>query len=77
MNWFWPRQLADGKILRVRFARVLHWFFLGFALFGLVVTAISFPEQGVTEPLEYLGAISFFIALAMLGRGLRYIIAHE
>jgi hypothetical protein len=87
VNWFWPRQLNSDDRISIRNVRLVHWCIVGFAAFGLVVSYIGLIEAGDAEPINYFGVgfepINYFavgfvwVALAMLGRGFRYVVARE
>lgn len=77
MNWLWPRQLNTDDRLYIRIVRLLHWCVVGFAVFGLVVTFLSLIEDGETAVIAYFAVGFVWVALAMIARGLRYVIARE
>ena len=77
MNWFWPQKLNTDDRLIVRIVRLVHWCVVGFALFGLVVSLIALGEAGDAEPIAIFTIIFMWIALALLGRGFRYLLARE
>lgn len=76
-NWLWPRQLNSDDRMAIRIVRLLHWCVVGFALFGLVVSYIGLIEAGDVEPISFFAVGFMWLALALLGRGLRYVIARE
>jgi hypothetical protein len=61
----------------VRIVRLVHWCVVGCALFGLVVSLIALSEAGDPEPIAIFTIIFMWFALALLGRGFRYLIARE
>jgi hypothetical protein len=77
MNWLWPRKLASDDRAWVRVVRVAHWCILGFAVFGLTVTYLSLYETGDADLITYFAVTCVWIALALFGRGLRYILVRE
>jgi len=77
MNWLWPRHLQSDDRVWVRVVRVIHWCVLGFAAFGLIVTFVSLYEAGDAELISYVAMACFWVALAMLARGFRYILVRE
>jgi hypothetical protein len=50
---------------------------VAFAIFGLIVSYIGLIEAGDREPISYCAVGFMWVALAMLGRGFRYVIARE
>ena len=77
MNWLWPRKLNSDDRIWVRIVRLAHWFIVGFAVFGLVVSFFGMIVGGNREPVSYVAVASVWIALAMLGRGLLYVLVRE
>lgn len=77
MNWLWPRTLNNDDRILVRFVRLLHWFIVGFAVFGLLVSFIGMIAGGNREPVSYVAVASVWLALAMLARGFRYVLVRE
>jgi hypothetical protein len=77
VNWFWPRQLNTDDRVTIRIVRLLHWCVVAFAIFGLIVSYIGLIEAGEREPISYFAVGFMWVALAMLGRGFRYVIARE
>ena len=77
MNWLWPRRRNDDSTWVVRVARLLHWAAIGLAILFATMTVVAGVQQQVAEPIFYVGAILIWFAFAMLGRGLRYLIARE
>ena len=77
VHWLWPQELRDDERITVRIARLIHWWTLGFAVFGLIVTYIELVETGDKEPITYVSVAFLWIALAMMGRGFRYLVARE
>ena len=76
-NWIWLRQLNTDDRISIRIVRLLHWCVVGFAIFGFVVSYISLLEGGDWEPISFFAVGFMWVALAMLGRGLRYVVARE
>lgn len=77
MNWLWPRHLNDDNRLLIRIVRFAHWCIVGVAFFGLVVSFIGIIEAGDAGPIPFFAVGFMWLALALLGRGLRYVIARE
>jgi hypothetical protein len=77
VNWLWPQHLNPDDRVAIRIGRLLHWSILGFAVFELVVSLIGLIEAGDGEPIGYFSIAFLWVAFAMLGRGLRYVVAHE
>ena len=77
MSWFWANNRADDQSRVVRIVRVLHWCIVGFAIFGLVVSYFGIIEAGDIEPISFFAVGFMWFAVALLGRGLRYIIIGE
>lgn len=82
-NWFWPQEPREESSVVVRFGRVLHWVGVTIAamlLLGLAIGIVImiFTGEGIEWPLI---ASAFVLPLAaasaLLGRGLRYILANE
>jgi hypothetical protein len=78
VSFIWPttRNPDPGAIGRL--GRVLHWvgLILGLAIFGLCVAWAADDGPDQYAPLMIAGAV-FLAALALAGRGLRYILAAE
>jgi cell division protein FtsW (lipid II flippase) len=77
LNWLWPRQLNSDDRITIRIVRLLHWCIVGFAVFGLVVSFIGLAMDNDREPFTYFSVTCVWVALAMLGRSLRYVLARE
>ena len=77
MNWLWPRRRTEDPSVIVRIIRVIHWSAIGFAIFGEITTMYTAIQDPATEPLTYFVVSSLWVSVAMLGRGIRYIIARE
>jgi len=77
VNWLWPRQLNTDDRISIRIVRFVHWCVVGFAVFGLVVSYIGLIEAGDREPISFFAIGFMWVALAMLGRGFRYVVARE
>lgn len=75
MKWFWPE---PSDVLSVRIGRVLHWLSFCVCGIGLAIlliamifgNAAAYPDQTIPFALSCIG-------IAMLGRGLRYVLANE
>lgn len=77
MSWLWPRKLnSDDKII-VRVAPVLHSAAIAFASFGLVISFLGMALAGDREIIPYVAVGIMWFCVAMLGRGIRYILARE
>ncbi len=76
-SWVWPGRLNDKVTAAVRIGRVIHWCALGFAIFIVLVSAFGMIESGVTEPITYFAVFFAWGSIAMIGRGIRYILAKE
>ena len=77
MNWFWPRHLNPDDRISIRIVRLAHWCIAGFAVFGIVASYIGLIEAGNREPISFFAVGFIWVALAMLGRGFRYVFARE
>ena len=77
MSWLWPRDLKDDNRLLIRIARLVHWCVVGFAIFGLVVSFIGLVEGGNRDPISFFAVGFVWLALVLLGRGFRYVVARE
>jgi hypothetical protein len=77
VNWLWPRQLNSDDRISIRIVRLVHWCIVGFAVFGLVVSYVGLIQTGDGEPLTFVVVAFTWVAVAMLARGLRYVIARE
>ena len=74
-NLFWPRALSPDAGPSGLIGRTIHW--LGVALAGAVlVTALGFAVDGWATPLAAALAAGA-VAMAMVGRGVRYLLAGE
>jgi hypothetical protein len=77
VNWLWPRNLNANDGIWVRIVRMLHWCVVGVAVFGLAVSFTGMMLGGNREPVSYVAVGLMWFALAMLGRGFRYVAARE
>jgi hypothetical protein len=77
VSWLWPKHLNEQDSAVIRIARVIHWSFVGLAAFFAVVSTYGMVQGGDTEPITYFAVLFMWVALAMIGRGIRYIIAKE
>jgi hypothetical protein len=77
MSWLWPRALNTDATLAVRTGRLLHWSFVGLAIIFATVSLVAGVTQRYAEPLFYVTVILIWFGFAMLGRGLRYLLARE
>ncbi len=55
----------------------MHWSFVGLAILFATVTLLAGTMQGAGEPVFYVTTILIWLGFAMLGRGLRYLLASE
>jgi hypothetical protein len=77
MSWLWPRGLNEDATLTVRIGRLLHWSFVGLAIIFATVSVVAGVGQRYAEPVFYVTVILIWFGFAMLGRGLRYLLARE
>jgi hypothetical protein len=77
VNWLRPRRLKGDDRIWVRIVRLVYWFIVGVAVFGLVVDFAAMIVVGNREPVSYVAVALMWIALAMLGRGFRYVLVRE
>lgn len=77
MSWLWPRRLNDDATWPVRVGRLVHWSFVGAAILLATVSVVAAGTQGYAEPVFYVTVILVWFGFAMLGRGLRYLVARE
>jgi hypothetical protein len=77
VSWLWPRELNTDDRITIRIVRLLHWCVVGFAAFCLVVSFMGLIEGGDRDPIAFFAVGSVWVALAMLGRGFRYVVARE
>ena len=77
MSWLWPRGLNEDATLAVRIGRLLHWSFVGLAILFATVSVVAAITQEVAEPVFYVTTILIWFGFALLGRGLRYLLARE
>jgi cytochrome b len=77
VNWIWPGNSKSDDRLWVRMVRLAHWIIVAFAIFGLVVSFIGMLVGGNRELVSYAAVGFVWIALAMLGRGIRYVLLRE
>jgi hypothetical protein len=77
MSWLWPRGLNEDATLTVRIGRLVHWSFVGLAVLFATVSVVAGLQQQVAEAVFYVTVIGVWFAFAMLGRGLRYLLARE
>ncbi len=83
VGWFWPRARRTETSAAIRAGRVLHWTFLVFAAPLAAIVAyglLYFVFTGETGSdgvsiLAFLAALS--LALAIVGRAFRYVLANE
>lgn len=72
MNWFWPKDTSSETTVLVRFGRFLHW--IGVSL-GVLIALIGIA--GFHFALEGFIFAIWGIVAAIIGRGLRYVLANE
>jgi len=77
LNWIWPDARVPGRSIWVRAGRFVHWLAVGFALFGLAVSLYGMVQVPGGEPVAYFAVITMWSSVALLGRGIRYLIASE
>ena len=77
MSWFWPRKPNDDVTVSVRAGRLLHWSFVGLAILFATVSVVAGVQQRFADPVFYVTVIMVWFGFAMLGRGLRYLVARE
>jgi hypothetical protein len=77
MSFLWPRPANRQPNVTVRIARILHWAAVGIALFGVVISFWGMSNAGDRELLPYSAVGLVWAAVAMIGRGLRYILTNE
>ncbi len=77
MSWLWPRKLNEDGTMLVRTGRLLHWSFVGLAILFATVSIVAAVQQQHVEPVFYVTVILIWFGFALLGRGLRYLLARE
>jgi hypothetical protein len=77
LNLIWPRHTQQQATVFVRIGRLIHWSAIGFAIFGLVVSLYGMLQVPGGEPLAYFAVIFMWCTVAMVGRGVRYVLARE
>ena len=77
MSWLWPRKLNEDTTMPVRAGRLLHWTFVGLAILFATISIVAGVQQQFPEPVFYVTTILIWFGFAMLGRGLRYLLARE
>jgi len=77
MNWLWPRRAHEEATFAIRTGRVLHWSFVGLAILFSTVSVVGAAQEGGAEPVFYVTLILIWFGFALLGRGLRYLLARE
>lgn len=76
-NWFWPKARAQSTA-RGRLGRLAHWIsyalalpiLLGIAFIKIAVGRFDLTEAGIRM-------VACLLAIAVLGRGARYVLANE
>jgi hypothetical protein len=74
---FWPDRTSQHGNLIVRIGRSIHWLAVGTGVFGLVISFYAMLQAGDRLPLPYVAVGLVWVAIAMIGRALRYVIAKE
>jgi len=77
MSWLWPRGVNEDASVAVRVGRLLHWSFVGLALLFATISVVAAVQRRFAEPVFYVTVILIWFGFAMLGRGLRYLLARE
>lgn len=77
MSWIWPNKLNEQATIVVRVGRAAHWAALGVAAFGLIIGFYAMIQGNVVELLPYIAVGLFWVSVAMIGRGVRYVLASE
>jgi hypothetical protein len=77
-GWFWPRLRREETSAAIRAGRVIHWTFLVFAAPPAIVAGFAIFVIGDRDMFGIF-VVAFLIALglALIGRGLRYVLADE
>lgn len=79
MNFFWPRYLNPQPWLMTRVGRLAHWLAISVAVCsgGMIAILGIETHDPVLEPQYLLAGAALFIGIALVGRGLRYVLANE
>jgi sulfite exporter TauE/SafE len=78
LKWLWPVQLNEDPSQTVRIGRVIHWAAAGAALFLIVITLTVLIESDEDVAITtYISVALIWTGLALLGRGVRYILSKE
>lgn len=78
MNWLWPRALNHNSTILVRTGRVLHWVFIALAGYGMIFGWVAqHIEGGKSAYIAIVTGLIFAIPLALIGRGIRYVLSAE
>lgn len=72
MNWLWPQKQHTETTALIRLGRVLHWVSIGLGAFIIFIGIFGFNSQS-----DGLFFASFGLVVALIGRGLRYVLADE
>jgi len=67
----------EDASVAVRVGRLLHWSFVGLALLFATISVVAAVQRRFAEPVFYVTVILIWFGFAMLGRGLRYLLARE
>lgn len=77
MNWLWPKLRVESDSVLVRIARVIHWGMAALAAFFWVITIFALLSAGEGNVIAHLTVTFVWGSIAMLGRGVRYVVARE
>lgn len=73
MSFFWPTHLNAEPGFAARLGRFIHWMAIAIAaLFAFVLANIT-----VGDPSAFPGFLFIALAIALIGRGLRFVFALE
>lgn len=77
MSLFWPTRRNEAAGAAARFGRVLHWGAFVVALILPTVVAFFSLQGDVPNGAGWTVTVLWFLAWALVGRGLRYVLAGE
>lgn len=77
ISWLWPRKLNGDVTMYVRTGRLLHWFLVGLPMLFATIIVMAAVQQRQADPVFYATFVLIWLGFAMLGRGLRYLLARE